>query len=136
MAYTLVEIDLIGHQTVFDMRYIDKVIRLSNALLEKNNVNDWELLHLGAIFHDCDAGDDSDESYIRDGIRNGLTRRAVRDFLKTHQYPEEKIEKVMGIISECSTNSIMKKNFRNTYIEKSIIYLSVTTIIKGYNKKK
>lgn len=136
MAYTMVEIDLVGHRSFFDMKYINSMIRMVFALAEENIVQDMELLELGAIFHDCDAGIDSEQSYIRDGIRNGLTKDDVRRFLKSHKYPTEKIGKILDIISQCSSKNILRTPFRNTFMEKAIIYLSAVTIIKGDKEKK
>lgn len=134
MAATLVEIDLINTSGPYDLSYLSNVIRVAKSTAKSNNVKDMELVILGAIFHDCDAIQHSDLYPDTENISRGLTKENVCGFLKSHRYPAEKIKVIMDIISECSVRNISKVRYHETCIEKGIIHLSVTAIIKAMRK--
>jgi len=74
-----------------DWFHVDRVRQLALALAEEEQIADKDVIELAALFHDI-----KDWKY---GGSESAGVDATRAFLEAHQYPQEKLERVLKIIA-------------------------------------
>jgi uncharacterized protein len=88
---------LASNDTSHDFHHIERVVRNANHIAEQEGVvcpEQKEMICLAALLHDI-----SDYKYGGSDYECAL---AIRNFLSIHQYPEEKIAKIIFIVNSMS----------------------------------